>query len=93
MKTSEPFYIIEKSTGRKFSKYHRGCRKDTFYGKAVVTRTMNENNLHDSHKIVPCIDYKPVLVKRVNLMSGLVYEEDINTPHYCSPASESYWTM
>ena len=32
-------------------------------------------------------------VKRVNLMSGVEYEESINTPSYMSPASESYWSM
>lgn len=93
MKTSEIFYIVDKKTGVKFSKYQRGCRKDTFYGKAIVTRTMNENKLYETHKIVPCIDYKAVMVERINLMTGLPYMEDINTPHYCSPAFESYWTI
>ncbi len=32
-------------------------------------------------------------VERVNLMSGKTYMESINTPSYCSPASESYWSM
>ena len=32
-------------------------------------------------------------VTRVNMMSGLEYKEKINTPSYCSPASESYWSM
>jgi hypothetical protein len=30
-------------------------------------------------------------VKRKNLMSGIEYEESVNTPNYCSPASEAYW--
>ena len=90
---NEPYYIIDKKSGIKFIKYRRGCCKDIFYGKAVVTRTMKENNLYDTHNIVPCIDYKPVMVERINLMSGEKYMEDINTPHYCSPAFESYWSM
>lgn len=33
------------------------------------------------------------MVKRVNMMSGKEYYESVNTPNYCSPASESYWSM
>ena len=32
-------------------------------------------------------------VTRKNLMSGIEYQESVNTPNYCSPASESYWSM
>lgn len=32
-------------------------------------------------------------VERVNLMTGKTYRESVNTPSYCSPASESYWSM
>ena len=32
-------------------------------------------------------------VRRVNMMTGAEYEESINTPHYCSPSSGSYWSM
>jgi hypothetical protein len=31
-------------------------------------------------------------VERVNMMSGKTYWESINTPSYCSPASEAYWS-
>tara|TARA_R110000868_G_scaffold348788_2_gene609960 strand:- start:1077 stop:1361 length:285 start_codon:yes stop_codon:yes gene_type:complete len=31
-------------------------------------------------------------VYRKNLMSGNLYLEAVNTPSYCSPASESYWS-
>lgn len=33
------------------------------------------------------------MVKRVNMMSGKEYYESVNTPNYCSPASEAYWSM
>lgn len=33
------------------------------------------------------------MVERVNLMSGKKYMESVNTPNYCSPASEAYWCM
>ena len=32
-------------------------------------------------------------VVRVNLLSGKEYLESVNTPSYCSPSSESYWSM
>lgn len=54
---------------------------------------MNANNLHETHDMVPVNEYKPVMVTRINLMSGKPYEEDINTPSCCSPASETYWSM
>jgi DICT domain-containing protein len=31
-------------------------------------------------------------VYRKNMMSGKMYVEAYNTPSYCSPASESYWS-
>jgi hypothetical protein len=33
------------------------------------------------------------LVTRTNMMSGVEYQERINTPISCSPASETYWSM
>jgi hypothetical protein len=33
------------------------------------------------------------MVEKVNMMSGLKYWEASNTPGYCSPASEAYWSM
>ena len=32
------------------------------------------------------------MVQKVNMMSGQTYWESINTPNYCSPASEAYWS-
>lgn len=33
------------------------------------------------------------MVERRNLMSGNMFLEDLDTPSYCSPSSESYWSM
>ena len=38
-------------------------------------------------------DYKPRMVTRKNLMSGAEFQEDVNTPLCCSPASETFWSM
>lgn len=32
-------------------------------------------------------------VTRKNLMGGAEYQERYDTPHFCSPSSESYWSM
>lgn len=32
-------------------------------------------------------------VTRVNMMTGREYQERYDTPHYCSPSSEAYWSM
>ncbi len=32
-------------------------------------------------------------VKRKNLMSGNEFVERYDTPYYCSPSSETYWSM
>jgi len=36
--------------------------------------------------------HKTMVVRR-NLMSGNEYEERYDTPIYCSPSSETYWSM
>lgn len=32
-------------------------------------------------------------VTRKNMMSGKEYKERYDTPHFCSPSSEAYWSM
>lgn len=32
-------------------------------------------------------------VTKTNLMSGAKFQERYDTPHFCSPSSESYWSM
>jgi hypothetical protein len=33
------------------------------------------------------------MVEKTNMMGGGKFTERFDTPHYCSPASESYWSM
>ena len=33
------------------------------------------------------------MVERTNIMNGKKFMESINTPYYCSPSSETYWSM
>ena len=32
-------------------------------------------------------------VTKTNLMGGAEFKERYDTPHFCSPSSESYWSM
>tara|TARA_Y200000002_G_C22294967_1_gene502099 strand:- start:162 stop:488 length:327 start_codon:yes stop_codon:yes gene_type:complete len=32
-------------------------------------------------------------VKKKNMMNGKEFMEKVNTPYYCSPSSETYWSM
>ena len=50
----------------------------------------------DDYAIADAVDFRDnieKIVTRRNLMSGEEYEERINTPRYCSPSSEAYWSM
>ena len=75
--------------------------------KAAVTR-MQKQYLKDNGLMVsndgPLFDYNIAdrdhyqkniakTVTRKNLMTGLEYQEDINTPMCCSPVTERFWTM
>ena len=33
------------------------------------------------------------MVTKKNMMSGKEFKETANTPYYCSPSSETYWSM
>jgi hypothetical protein len=37
--------------------------------------------------------YNEDMVERVNLMTGKTYMEHKDTPRFCSPSSEAYWSM
>lgn len=50
---------------------------------------------HADYRIASATEYATLdtTVKQVNLMTGQEYLEDANTPSYCSPSSEAYWSM
>lgn len=65
--------------------------------KAAKTRMVRKGkHAADAIEVAEITVYKTLIekmVKRVNLMSGKEYYESVNTPNYCSPASEAYWSM
>jgi hypothetical protein len=78
--------------------------KKGLLGEKVVQKPTAENNWE--RKTVPmtkaefaiaeAVEFREKIEKKVvrkNLMSGEEFEEALNTPNYCSPASEAYWSM
>jgi hypothetical protein len=39
------------------------------------------------------VELHETFVTKTNLMGGEEFTERYDTPHFCSPASESYWSM
>jgi len=39
------------------------------------------------------VELHETFVTKRNLMGGKEFTERYDTPYYCSPASESYWSM
>lgn len=60
------------------------------YGaRTGVTLCALDSNL----KMMKVEIYDEDMVERVNLMSGKKYMEHRDTPLFCSPSSETYWSM
>ena len=38
-------------------------------------------------------EFHETYVTRTNMMGGAEYQERYDTPRYCSPSSEAYWSM
>lgn len=38
------------------------------------------------------LEFHQTMVERKNLLSGLPFTERYDTPYYCSPRSETYWS-
>ena len=65
--------------------------------KAAVTRLVNKGKYtREEIAIAETTHYNEniaAMVERINAMTGKKFMESINTPYYCSPSSETYWSM
>lgn len=65
--------------------------------KSALTRAVNKGKVvREDMSIASVWDFYSNIekqVERTNLLSGKKYMESVNTPSYCSPSSESYWSM
>ena len=96
------WYLYEKDTSRIVKSYKS-------HAAALAARTrLHKKYLADNGFYVsndgPLFDlavadsqyYHMIIEQRVtrkNLMTGVEYEESVNTPLCCSPSSETYWSM
>ncbi len=90
------YYIVSRGTGMIVTDGPNKTRAYKTHGAARATRTRlcrkagyNAGDLN----IVDTRHYKPRMVERVNIMTGKKFKEDVNTPHFCSPSSETFWSM
>ena len=90
------YYVIARGTGLIVTDGSNRTRSYKTFGAARATRTRLCNKAGWSVGELNIIDtrfYKAHMVTRKNLMSGIEYQEDVNTPLCCSPASETFWSM
>jgi hypothetical protein len=95
-KESTVYYIIVRATGLIATDGPNKARSYKTHGAAQATRTRlcrKAGWTAGELSIVDIKDYKPRMVTRKNLMSGAEFQEDVNTPYFCSPSSETYWSM
>jgi hypothetical protein len=81
--------------------YKRDARKKS--GERLYSKTdydtdnlsMLEHTVKHTYRASQGFRYEihETYVKKHNLMGGGEFTERYDTPHYCSPASESYWSM
>ena len=61
----------------------------------VTEQSMLEHTVKHTYRASQGFRYEihETMVKRTNLMGGAEYLERYDTPRYCSPSSEAYWSM
>lgn len=90
------FYIVNVGTGQAWGKaYWTKQRYPTERGAKIACTKMNKSSNTTQWKVMSIAEYNSVpvkMVERVNLMTGIKYMEAEDTPNFCSPASETYWS-
>ena len=61
----------------------------------VTEQTMLEHTVKHTYRASQGYRYEihQTMVEKTNMMGGGKFMERYDTPYYCSPASESYWSM
>lgn len=94
------YVVFEKATtryaGRK-DKYNDPIFPTMAAAKSHMTRLVRDGKYAAEELAVADYSYFhdeiEAIVERTNLMSGQKFYERINVPYYCSPSSETYWSM
>ena len=61
----------------------------------VSEKSMLEHTVKHTYRASQGFRYEihETMVERTNMMGGGKYTERYDTPRYCSPSSEAYWSM
>ena len=61
----------------------------------VSDKSMLEHTVKHTYRASQGFRYEihETYVTRTNMMGGKEYQERYDTPRYCSPSSEAYWSM
>ena len=100
--------IYDRATSAILKIRNRNGRTTEWYlgesaAKAALTRYSKQSGVLPTDPSYPLYQYglaeseyyhKTIerTVTRKNFMTGEEFEESINTPYYCSPSSETYWS-
>lgn len=60
---------------------------------ALSTKDYISTVVESKRKLGFIVEVFETYVTRKNLMAGKEFQERYDTPYYCSPSSESYWSM
>ena len=79
---SDTFYATEAAAKGQLTRLTKGLKAKLVAGEWAVMEFSSWR-----------AQYPVKMVERINMMSGLPYMESEDTPCYCSPACESYWSI
>lgn len=90
------YYVVNKETNKVYSKtwYDKKAYEMERTAKAQATR-LNKGLAEPLYVVMTVEQVRAIpvkMVERVNLMSGEKFMEAEDTPNFCSPASEAYWS-
>jgi hypothetical protein len=76
----------------RYGRNKKGLRFVEVKDFAPVTRDYIETLADDFRKEGLVVYVYETFVSRKNMMSGKEYQERYDTPYYCSPSSETFWS-
>ena len=76
----------------RYGRNKKGLRFVEVKDFAPVTRDYIEALAYDFRKEGLVVHVYETFVSRKNMMSGKEYLERYDTPYYCSPSSETFWS-
>ena len=89
------FYKADKRVKKadRYGKSKPGLRFIGFEDFAPVTKDYIETVAQQKRKLGFVVEVFETYKIEVNMMNGKEYRERYDTPHFCSPSSETYWSM